>query len=88
MDLYVIELEPEVEAWLDSLNDREYGRVLAYAEILAEEAATLGEPYSRHLGDRVRGTAHPIASARHARVILARTGQTGHPAHRLQKDPQ
>lgn len=54
MGLYDIELEPEVRSWLDDLSDRDYGRVMAYAELLAEEAETLGEPYSRHLGGKVR----------------------------------
>lgn len=58
--LYDLELEPEVEAWLDSLTDREYGRVMAYAELLAEEAETLGEPYSRYLGDGVRELRIPL----------------------------
>jgi hypothetical protein len=58
--LYVIEIEPEVEAWLNSLADREYGRVMAYAELLAEEAQTLGEPYARYLGDGVRELRIPL----------------------------
>ncbi|MGH3321849.1 MAG: type II toxin-antitoxin system RelE/ParE family toxin [Streptosporangiaceae bacterium] len=60
MRLYDIELEPEVRAWLDSLGDREYGRVMAYAELLAEEAETLGEPYARHLGGKVRELRFPL----------------------------
>jgi hypothetical protein len=30
------------------------GHVLAFAEKLAEEASTFGEPYSRHLDGKVR----------------------------------
>lgn len=60
MRLYDIELEPEVRAWLDSLSDREYGRVMAYADLLAEEAETLGEPYSRHLRGKVRELRFPL----------------------------
>jgi len=52
MALWDIEVEPEVRAWLESLPKRQFGRVLAFAEKLAEEAGTLGEPYSRHLGGR------------------------------------
>jgi hypothetical protein len=58
--LYAIEIEPEVEAWLDSITDREYGRAMAYAEMLAEEAETLGEPYARHLGDGVQELRIPM----------------------------
>jgi hypothetical protein len=50
MGLWDIEMEPEVRAWLESLPRGQFGRVLAFAEKLAEEAASLGEPYSRHLG--------------------------------------
>jgi hypothetical protein len=47
-----IEIEPEVRAWLESLPRRQFGHVLAFAELLAEGAATLGEPYARHLAAR------------------------------------
>jgi hypothetical protein len=46
---YVIELEPEVRDWLDTLTLVEYAKVEAMADILADRAETLGEPYSRHL---------------------------------------
>lgn len=51
---YEIELEPEVQAWLDTLPDRHYLRVERYADLLAERAETLGEPWSRHLGGALR----------------------------------
>ena len=44
MDLWDIEIEPEVRVWLESLPKRQFGHVLAFAEKLAEEAATLGGP--------------------------------------------
>jgi hypothetical protein len=49
-----IEVEPEVRTWLDSLSDDDYGRAEFYADLLAANAETLGEPYSRHLGGKVR----------------------------------
>ena len=52
--LYEVELEPEVRLWLDSLDDRDFGRVDFLVGLLAEMPETLGEPYSRHLGGRVR----------------------------------
>lgn len=52
MDLWDIEVEPEVRAWPESLPRGQFGRVLAFAEKLAEEAASLDEPYSRHLGGK------------------------------------
>jgi hypothetical protein len=54
MTRYVIEIEPEVRQWLDSLADEDYGRAEFYADLLADHAETLGEPYSRHLGGKVR----------------------------------
>jgi hypothetical protein len=52
--LYAIEVEPEVRAWLAALSDRDFGRVDFLVGILASHAGELGEPYSRHLGGKVR----------------------------------
>ena len=49
-----VEIEPEVRAWLESLSDRDLGRVDFPVGLLAEQAETLGEPYTRHLGGKVR----------------------------------
>jgi len=49
---YEIELEPEVRAWLDSLPLEHYAKAEAMADLLAERAEELGEPYARHLGAR------------------------------------
>ncbi len=51
--LYV-EVEPEVRSWLARLSDRDFGRVDFLVGLLAEQAETLGEPYARHLGGKVR----------------------------------
>lgn len=53
-DLYEVELEPEVREWLDSLTDRDFGRVDFLVGLLAEQAETLSEPYTRHLGGKLR----------------------------------
>jgi hypothetical protein len=52
--LYQVEVEPEVRTWLERLSDRDFGRVDFLVGLLAEHAETLGEPYSRHLGGKVR----------------------------------
>jgi hypothetical protein len=52
--LYEVEVEPEVRAWLENLSDRDFGRVDFLVGVLAEQAETLGEPYARHLGGKVR----------------------------------
>lgn len=51
---YVLEIEPEVREWLASLNPHDYGRVEFYADLLVEQDGLLEEPYSRHLGGKVR----------------------------------
>ena len=52
--LYAVEVEPEVRSWLEGLTGRDFGRVDFLVGMLAEHAETLGEPYSRHLGGKVR----------------------------------
>jgi hypothetical protein len=52
--LYEVELEPEVRLWLSGLDDRDFGRVDFMVGLLAEQPELLGEPYSRHLGGKVR----------------------------------
>ena len=52
--LFDIEVEPEVRKWLDSLGDRDFGRVDFLVGLLAEQAETLDEPYAKHLGGKVR----------------------------------
>jgi hypothetical protein len=52
--LYGVEVEPEVRSWLENLADRDFGRVDFLVGLLAEHAADLGEPYTRHLGGKVR----------------------------------
>lgn len=54
VSLYTVEVELEVADWLRSLSDRDFGRVDTYVGMLAENAETLGEPWSRNLGDGVR----------------------------------
>ena len=52
--LYEVEIEPEVRSWLASLSDRDFGRVDFLVGLLGEHAGDLGEPYTRHLGGKVR----------------------------------
>ncbi len=53
-ELYDVEIEPEVRSWLARLSDRDFGRVDFLVGLLAERAESLGEPYTRHLGGKVR----------------------------------
>jgi phage-related protein len=52
--LFEVEIEPEVRSWLARLSDRDFGRVDFLVGLLAEHAEDLGEPYTRHLGGKVR----------------------------------
>ena len=52
--LYAVEIEPEVRSWLERLSDRDFGRADFLVGLLAEQAETIGEPYTRHLGGKVR----------------------------------
>lgn len=67
MSAYAIEIEPEVQTWLDSLSDDDYGRAEFYADLVADNAETLSEPYSRHLGGKVRELRFHL-KRRHVRV--------------------
>lgn len=51
---YTIEIEPEVRLWLESLPAHQYVITEQKVDRLAENATTLGEPYSRHLGGKLR----------------------------------
>lgn len=51
---YPIEIEPEVRLWLENISAQHYKQVERVVDLLAEEATTLDEPYSRHLGGKVR----------------------------------
>jgi phage-related protein len=53
-DPFDIEIEPEVRLWLMNLSDADFERAEHAAGRLSDDAATLGEPHSRYLGDGVR----------------------------------
>ncbi|WP_116211443.1 type II toxin-antitoxin system RelE/ParE family toxin [Streptomyces olivoreticuli] len=53
-DPWQIEIEPEVRQWLELLSDAHHDKVERAADMLAARPTTLGEPYSRHLGGKVR----------------------------------
>lgn len=51
---WCIEIEPEVRQWLELLSDAQYDKVERAADMLTAQPTTLGEPYSRHLGGKLR----------------------------------
>jgi hypothetical protein len=86
--LYAVEVEPEVRSWLERLSDRDFGRADFLVGLLAEEAGTLGEPYTRHPGGKVRELSVPSAGQATAHHLLARTGPPDHPADSVPQDSQ
>ncbi|MGP4010291.1 type II toxin-antitoxin system RelE/ParE family toxin [Streptomyces sp. NPDC002814] len=53
-DLYTIEVEPEVRAWLEMLSPSDYRAVERFADRLATDGPTLPFPLASHLGDGLR----------------------------------
>jgi hypothetical protein len=52
--LGTIELEPEVLAWLRSLDENAVNHVAFSIDLLAERGPLLGEPYTRQLDGKLR----------------------------------
>ncbi|MFD8148325.1 type II toxin-antitoxin system RelE/ParE family toxin [Streptomyces sp. NPDC059708] len=52
-DLYVIELEPEVVAWLELLPGKQHRKVEEYADLLAVHGPLTPMPFARPLRDGV-----------------------------------
>jgi hypothetical protein len=51
---YTVEIEPEVRLWLENIPARHYVIAEQKVDRLAENATMLGEPFSRHLGGKLR----------------------------------
>ena len=49
--MWSVEVEPEVEQWIESLSVREFATVVAAVERLAKDGNRLRFPASRALGD-------------------------------------
>ncbi|MGH3389721.1 MAG: type II toxin-antitoxin system RelE/ParE family toxin [Actinomadura sp.] len=54
MDWGEVELEPEVEKWIDSLDADSQETVVFYIDLLAAKGALLGAPYTRQLHGKLR----------------------------------
>nr|MDT0660921.1 type II toxin-antitoxin system RelE/ParE family toxin [Micromonospora sp. DSM 115978] len=50
----VVELEPEVEKWLEGLPTELFARAAFYVDLLAEQGPLLGEPYTKQLDRKLR----------------------------------
>ncbi|MFH8882370.1 type II toxin-antitoxin system RelE/ParE family toxin [Streptomyces californicus] len=53
-NLWQVEIEPEVRHWLELLPDVHYDKAERAVDMLLARPTSLGEPYARHLGGKVR----------------------------------
>lgn len=49
-----VELEPEIEKWLDDLPTVHFARAAFYVDLLADQGPLLGEPYTKQLDGKLR----------------------------------
>lgn len=49
-----VELEPEVQDWLESLSGAAFGHVAFYIDLLAERGVLLSEPHTKQLNGKLR----------------------------------
>jgi hypothetical protein len=49
-----VELEPEVREWLERLPIEQFATAAFYIDLLADQGALLGEPYTRQLDGKLR----------------------------------
>jgi len=60
-----VELEPEVEEWLERLSEEDFGQAAFYIDLLAERGVHLGEPYSKQLRGKLRELRFYIGREQH-----------------------
>jgi phage-related protein len=58
---FVVELEPEVEQWLDSLTFGNYQRALYKGDLLTDRGPLLDEPHARLIAPGLRELRIPLA---------------------------
>ena len=49
-----VELEPEVEDWLEGLDDQRWAQAVFHLDLLEDRGALLGEPYTLQLAGKLR----------------------------------
>jgi hypothetical protein len=49
-----VELEPEVQDWLEQLSPARFATAAFYIDLVAEQGPSLGEPYTRQLDGKLR----------------------------------
>ena len=71
--MWLVEVEPEVEQWIESLPVREFAKVVAAVERLAEDGSRLRFPASRALGGGSSSFASASAVSRGGSRSTSRT---------------
>ena len=59
-----VEVEPEVAAWLLSLDDDSFGQARFHIDVLAERGVHLGEPHTRQLRGKLRSFGSTAGASR------------------------
>lgn len=70
-----IEVEPEVEQWLQGLTGDEFGQAAFYIDLLAEKGVGLDEPYTRQLRGKLRELRFYIRRERYRISYYIATGR-------------
>jgi Phage derived protein Gp49-like (DUF891) len=74
-----VELEPEVRVWLEGLPTAQFATAAFYVDLLAEQGALLGEPYTRQLESKLRELRFHAAVPRRAPSLgTERVAGVGH----------
>ena len=54
----IVELEAEVEKWLEDLQTALFARAASYIDLIAEQGLLLAEPYTKQLDGKLRELGH------------------------------
>jgi len=81
-----VELEPEVEKWLESLPTAQFAHAAFYVDLLAEQGPLLGEPYTKQLDRKLRELRFHPRAAGGPDHLLDRDQQEDHPADGFPQD--
>src|SRR5512144_463866 len=81
-----VELEPEVRDWLEDLPTAQFMTAAFYIDLLAEQGALLGEPYTRQL-DGSSGSCGSTGPGPGPDHLLDRPRPTNRAVDRVHQDP-
>jgi len=70
-----VEVEPEVEEWLERLSEEDFGQAAFYVDLLADRGVNLGEPYTRQLRGKLRELRFYIGREQHRITYYVAAGR-------------